>query len=116
MLNLVKIFKALSDETRIRILKVLMERECCVCEIIQALDISGTRASRNLGILKDAGFIKSRRDGLCVVYSTNEQNVNSNIVSLIQMIRSSLVSENTIMQDRERLNHAERIIPSAVNR
>ena len=116
MLNLVKIFKALSDETRIRILKVLMERECCVCEIIQALDISGTRASRNLGILEDAGFITSRRDRLWVVYSINEQNVNSNIVSLIQMIRSSLLSENKILQDRERLNHAERIIPSAVNR
>lgn len=116
MLNLVKIFKALSDETRIRILKVLMERECCVCEIIQALDISETRASRNLGILKDAGFIKSRRDRLWVVYSSNEQNANSNTVSLIQMIRSSLVSENTILQDRERLNHTERIIPSAVNR
>ncbi|MFB0557256.1 MAG: ArsR/SmtB family transcription factor [Dehalococcoidia bacterium] len=36
MRDLVKVFRALSDETRIRILKVLLERECCVCEIMQA--------------------------------------------------------------------------------
>jgi ArsR family transcriptional regulator len=64
MRDFAKLFKALSDETRIRILKVLLERECCVCEVMQALDISQSRASRNLGILEDAGFIKSRRDGL----------------------------------------------------
>ena len=40
MLDLIKAMKALSDETRLRILKVLLDRECCVCEIMQALDIS----------------------------------------------------------------------------
>ncbi len=40
--------KALSDETRLRISSLLLERECCVCEVMQALDISQTRASRNL--------------------------------------------------------------------
>lgn len=55
MRDFVKLFKALSDETRIRILKVLLERECCACEVMQALDISQSRASRNLGILEDVG-------------------------------------------------------------
>lgn len=63
MRDFVKLFKALSDEIRIRILEVLLERECCVCEVMQALNISQSRASRNLGILEDAGFIKSKRDG-----------------------------------------------------
>ena len=54
MRDLVKAMKALSDETRLRILKVLLERECCVCEIMQALDISQSRASWNLVILEDA--------------------------------------------------------------
>jgi DNA-binding transcriptional ArsR family regulator len=40
MRELVKAFKALSDETRLRILNLLLERECCVCEVMQALDIS----------------------------------------------------------------------------
>jgi len=56
MKELTKVFKALSDETRLRTLGVLMEKECCVCEVMQALQISQTRASRNLKILYDAGF------------------------------------------------------------
>ena len=64
MQDLIKVMKALSDETSLRILKVLLEKECCVCEVRQALDISQSRGSRNLGILQDAGFLKARRDGM----------------------------------------------------
>jgi len=114
MRNFAKLFKALSDETRIRILKVLLERECCVCEVMQALDISQSRASRNLGILEDAGFIKSRRDGLWIVYSIDEQRMNSHAAPLIELLRDSLVNEEIILQDRERLSHAVRVGPRAI--
>ena len=69
MHDLIRAMRALSDETRLRILNALLERECCVCEVMQALDISQSRASRNLGILQDAGFLKTRREGLRIVYS-----------------------------------------------
>jgi len=116
MRELTKLFKALSDETRIRILKVLLERECCVCEVMQALNISQSRASRNLGILADAGFVKSRRDGPWIIYSIDEQTVNSYAAPLIEMLRSSLVNEEIISQDRERLSHAMRVGPRAIGR
>ena len=114
MRDFVKLFKALSDETRIRILKVLLERECCVCEVMQALDITQSRASRNLGILEDAGFVKSRRDGLWIVYSIDEQRTNSYVAPLIELLRRSLVNEETVSQDRERLKHALRTGPKAL--
>ena len=60
MKDLIKTAKAISVEIRIKILKVLLERECWVCEVMQALDIFQSRTSRNLGILADAGFVKSR--------------------------------------------------------
>jgi ArsR family transcriptional regulator len=60
MWELIRVFKALSDETRIRMLYLLSEGELCVCEIMQALEISQTRASRNLGILRDAGLLQDR--------------------------------------------------------
>ena len=116
MRDFVKLFKALSDETRIRILKVLLERECCVCEVMQALNITQSRASRNLGILEDAGFIKSRRDGLWIVYSIDEQKMNNYAAPLIELLRGSLVNEETILQDRERLSHAVRVGPRAMPR
>jgi ArsR family transcriptional regulator len=114
MRDFVKLFKALSDETRIRILKVLLERECCVCEVMQALNISQSRASRNLGILEDAGFIKSRRDGLWIVYSIDEQKMNSYAAPLTELLRGSLVNEEIILQDKERLSHAVRVGPKAI--
>jgi ArsR family transcriptional regulator len=114
MRDFAKLFKALSDETRIRILKVLLERECCVCEVMQALDISQSRASRNLRVLEDAGFIKSRRDGPWVVYSIAEQATSSYAAPLIELLRGSLVNEEAILQDRERLSHAVRVGPRAI--
>ena len=76
MYDLIKAMKALSDETRLRILNILLERECCVCEVMQALDISQSRASRNLGILHDAGFLKARRDGTWMLYSVDWEAAN----------------------------------------
>ena len=111
MREFVKAFKALSDETRVRILKLLLERECCVCEVMQALDISQSRASRNLGILQDAGFIKARRDGLWVVYSIDEKGMASYSEALVKLLRNSLDRDETISQDRERLKGAARVGP-----
>ena len=114
MRDFVRAFKALSDETRIRIMKVLLERECCVCEVMQALDISQSRASRNLGILEDAGFVRSRRDGPWIVYSIDEQSMNSHAPSLVELLRSSLVDEEIVLQDKERLSRAARVGPGAM--
>jgi ArsR family transcriptional regulator len=116
MRDFVKLFKALSDETRIRILKVLLERECCVCEVMQALNISQSRASRNLGILEDGGFIKSRRDGLWIVYSVDERRMNSYAPPLIGLLRGSLGDEEIILQDKERLSRAARVGPGAIQK
>ena len=114
MRDIVKSFKALSDETRIRILKVLLERECCVCEVMQALGITQSRASRNLGILEDAGFIRSKRDGLWIVYSIDEQKMDSHAAPLTEFLRGSLANEQVILQDKERLSRAVRVGPKAL--
>jgi ArsR family transcriptional regulator len=111
MKDLIKPIKALSDETRLRILKVLLERECCVCEIMQALDVSQSRASRNLGILEDAGFLKSKRDGVWIVYSIDWETANRHAASLAELLRDSPVSSEILEQDRERLKQAVRVGP-----
>jgi len=112
--ELIKAMKALSDETRLRITKVLMERECCVCEVMQALDISQTRASRNLGILQDAGFLKTRRDGLWMVYSIDWETANQYANSLARLLKESPVISGVLETDRERLKRARRTGPGCV--
>jgi ArsR family transcriptional regulator len=111
MQDLIRVMKALSDETRLRILRVLLEQECCVCEVMQALDISQSRASRNLGILQEAGFLRARRDGTWIVYSVDWESANRYATSLAKLLKESLVSNEVLEQDRERLNRAKRIGP-----
>jgi ArsR family transcriptional regulator, arsenate/arsenite/antimonite-responsive transcriptional repressor len=114
MKDLTRLFKALSDETRIRILKILLERECCVCEVMQALEISQSRASRNLSILENAGFVTSRKDGLWTVYFIDEQQTSGYAFPLMELLRSAAVSEDVVLRDRERLTHAMRLGPRGI--
>ncbi|MFC1989020.1 ArsR/SmtB family transcription factor [Chloroflexota bacterium] len=111
MQELIKIMKALSDETRLRILNVLLERECCVCEVMQALDISQSRASRNLGILEDAGFLKARREGAWVLYSIDQETANRYATSLIKQLKDYSTSNEILKRDKRRLKQAVRIGP-----
>ncbi len=64
-----KFFKALGDETRQRMLSLLLEREMCVCELITALKIPQPTISHHLGILDNAGLVQTRKEGKWVFYS-----------------------------------------------
>jgi len=115
MHNLIRAIKALSDETRLRILRVLMERECCVCEIMQALDISQSRASRNLGILENAGFVKSKRDKLWTVHFIDVQNAEKYYATLVRTVKDALNGSEQVALDLERLKKAVRVGTAKVN-
>ena len=116
MQDLIKAMKALSDETRLRILNLLLERECCVCEVMQALGISQTRASRNLSALYDAGFLKLRKDGLWSLYSIDEEGTKEYLSNVIATVQKALEGNKVIDGDRERLRKAERVGPGCVTR
>jgi len=64
-----RFFKALADETRIRILKLLLLREMCVCELMVALNLTQPTTSHHLGILEKEGLIKKRKEGKWVYYA-----------------------------------------------
>lgn len=114
MQDLVKACKALSNETRLRILNLLMERECCVCEVMQSLGISQSRASRNLSALYEAGFLKIRRDGLWALYSIDKEGMKQYLTTLVEVVKKALEGNEVAERDREQLRMAERIGPSYV--
>jgi len=116
MRDLVRVFKALSDETRLRILNVLLVRECCVCEVMQALEISQTRASRNLNVLYDAGFLKMRKDGLWSLYSIDKEGTKPYYTDLVEAVRKGLRGNDLVAKDRERLKVARRVGPGCVQK
>ena len=108
MEEFLKPFKALSDETRLRMLNILTEQECCVCEVMQVLGISQTRASRNLKILEEAGFLQARRDGTWVYYSLNGDSAKNFAAALAKMTGGFTAKSPLFKQDREQLQKAKR--------
>ena len=64
-----RVFKALGNEKRLKILKILSVREMCVCEVMVALDLTQPTASHHLNLLENAGLVKDRKEGQWVFYS-----------------------------------------------
>jgi DNA-binding transcriptional ArsR family regulator len=77
-----RFFKALADETRLRILKLLEVREMCVCEVMVALDLTQPTASHHLGLLENAGLVKDRKEGKWVFYSISDPKLIENMHKL----------------------------------
>lgn len=75
MKNLQILFKALSDETRLRILSLLKEGELCVCDIAATLEMTQPNISFHLNMLKSAGLIKDRKNGRWIHYSLDESDM-----------------------------------------
>ena len=69
MQNLVELFKSLADDTRLRILNLLYEKELCVCDVMAVLDITQSKASRHLIALKRVGLASDRREAQWMYYS-----------------------------------------------
>ena len=74
MRTLTNVFKALSDETRLQMLGLLLkEGELCVCDFVDVLDISQSKASRHLRHLVNAGLLDDRREGTWVYFRIAEK-------------------------------------------
>ncbi len=67
-IDMLRVFKALSERTRLRIVRLLMEQELCVCEMMFVLGLAQSRLSHQLRILRDAGLVEDMRDGQWIIY------------------------------------------------
>lgn len=76
------LFKALSDTTRLKILYLLSDGEMCVCELIYALDKPQSTTSHHLNVLKNAGLIKSRKEGVWMHYTLSNPSSIRKILDL----------------------------------
>lgn len=100
MENLINIFKALSDETRLKIVKLLEHGELCVCDIVAALGTIQPKISFHLGVLKEAGLIKDRKQGKWVHYCLDDSDIFRRFLILSTLER---ISKESVMDDSKRL-------------
>lgn len=102
MSPLSKLFRALGDETRLRIVALLAHGELCVCHIESALGVSQPNASRQLGILKTAGVVDSRRDGTWVYYRLAEQ-ADDAVERVLGVLTETFGAERVLRADHARV-------------
>lgn len=100
MQNLIKIFHALSDETRLKIIKLLSKGDLCVCEIVSALNMVQPKVSFHLGVLKESGLVKIKRKGKWIIYGLNDVDLFNRflIMSVLEII-----SDDDVNDEIERL-------------
>jgi ArsR family transcriptional regulator len=97
-----RLFKALGDETRLRIVALLSHGELCVCHVEAALELTQSNASRQLGILRSAGIVDSRRELNWVYYHLAEQG-DPDCARQLKALVSSFAKQTVLKADVQRL-------------
>jgi ArsR family transcriptional regulator len=96
------LFKALADETRLRILGLLLSGEVCVCDIHESLKIPQPKASRHLAYLRRAGLVDTRREGLWIHYRLGKL-TDPVMAAIVDNVRHALTHIDAVHRDGERL-------------
>lgn len=99
---LTKLFRALGDETRLRIVALLSHGELCVCHIEKALELSQPNISRHLGILRMAGIVDARRGGTWVYYRLADQE-HAAVQEMLSTLAKTFGAERAIRADHVKL-------------
>lgn len=76
-----QVLKLLGDQTRLTIMGLLKNNECCVCEFVEILDMSQPAISQHLRKLRDAGLVKEQRKGHWMFYSLNQEDDSFSLIS-----------------------------------
>jgi ArsR family transcriptional regulator len=101
-----RMFKALGDDVRLRIVALLAHGELCVCHIEEALALTQPNASRHLGILRAAGLVSHQRRDKWVYYRLARQ-ANADCARHLKALVSSFAKKDVLRKDVERLVKAK---------
>ena len=102
MRDVVTIAKALSDESRVRILAMLDGRELCVCQVIELLDLAPSTVSKHLAILKQARLVEGRKDGRWMYYRLADEEAPPAATQAIRWALQALRGDKRLRGDAQR--------------
>jgi ArsR family transcriptional regulator len=98
-------FKALGDNTRLRLLNLMGDREICVCYFVDVLDQPQPKISRHLAYLRSAGMVEARRDGKWMHYKM-VMPPHAGAARILRQTLEALGEERSMQADRGRLEKA----------
>jgi ArsR family transcriptional regulator len=102
MKDVAHIFKALSDETRLRILALLSDGELCVCDLMATLDLPQSTVSRHLAYLRNAGLVDDERRGVWMFYRLKQANLLGD--ELLRLLLEKLKETHQVQSDQRALD------------
>ena len=97
----VKIFKALGHPIRMKIVRNLRSGPLCVCVLNENVDFSQSNLSQHLKILKDAGILRSEKEGLKIMYMIKDEEVKNLLDTAEKIIKNEVKSMNSNLSDEE---------------
>jgi DNA-binding transcriptional ArsR family regulator len=95
------IAQALSDLSRVRVLMALRTGELCACQLIELLELSPSTVSRHMGVLRQAGLVRQRRDGRWTHYRLAGAGASELVRGALSWLAASLSSDPRLVADRE---------------
>lgn len=104
------IFKALSDKSRLRIMKMLQSKSLCVCEITEILKLATSTVSKHLSILRDAGLIIDEKDKKWINYRINPNPKVNAVSNALLYIMLQLEDDEQIKNDKKLISSVDRNI------
>ena len=111
MFDLITITKALADENRVRLFMALKDRELCVCQLIELIELAPSTVSKHMSILKQARLVESRKNGRWIYYRLPRQDATPQIQAAIDWVSDSLARDRRIRNDNSRLEQILKIDP-----
>lgn len=114
MKHTVKVFKALSDPTRLRILLILLQSELCVCELTFILEMEQSRISHQLRVLRNADLVEDIREGKWIIYRVSENKKRDLKLIFDQLIGVDLRELEDVAKDHGKLQASQKKVSEIV--
>ena len=116
MKEFIAITKALADESRVRLLLALEERELCVCQLIELIGLAPSTVSKHMSILKQAGLVDMRKEGRWAYYRIPADDSPAPVKKALQWTLNTAGSSSTALSDKAKLREILKCNPEEICR
>ncbi len=108
MKTFIRVSKALSDPSRVRIIKLLGHKELCVCELKELLGLAQSTVSKHLRILEEAGLVAFRKDGSWIIYRLADGSDSDYAATMLENLATWLEDDPELRNMRLQLKRIDR--------
>jgi DNA-binding transcriptional ArsR family regulator len=114
MRDYLAITKALSDETRLRLLMALRDQEVCLCQLAELVSLASSTVSKHMSILRQSRLVEGRRDGRWTYYRLADKDAPVAVRKALQWTLESLADDPRVARDVERLSEIILVNPQTL--